>query len=66
MVRVRQDLQCPLCGSVLFKIIVDDRFHKVLTRKCKLNCINTGKIVEDYGYSEKAKIKLANKKKNVE
>lgn len=57
MVRIDERTKCTECGSVWSKLIVNEKFHKVLVRVCHDNCSCEGKIIKDYGYSHKMKLK---------
>lgn len=53
---------CPNCKSCMVKKLINENYHKVLVRACKKDCPNNGELLEDYGYSKKAEIKILNKK----
>lgn len=46
----------------MYDMKVNKLYHKILVRKCVDNCENDNKVVKDYGYSEKAKIKMERRK----
>jgi hypothetical protein len=66
MVKIDERKKCSECGSVWSEIIINEDFHKVLVRKCHNNCSKDKEVLEDYGFSQKAKIKNEKKQKRLE
>lgn len=61
MTRFNAKNKCPECGSTKTTIVLDENYHKIEVRLCNEGCSKHKEVIEDYGYSEKLKIKLAKK-----